>query len=41
VEDGPSFLLWCLWREINDISFEDRKRIVVELKSFFFNFLYH
>jgi hypothetical protein len=37
----PSCLLWCLWREKNDRSFEDRERTLVELKSFFFfNTLY-
>jgi hypothetical protein len=32
----PSYLLWCLWREINDRSFEDHERSFVELESFFF-----
>jgi hypothetical protein len=36
VEDEPSCLLWCLWREINDRSFEDRERSLEELKSLFF-----
>jgi hypothetical protein len=33
----PPYLLWCLWREINDSIFEDRERTLEELKSFFFN----
>lgn len=37
----PSCLLWCFWKEINDRSFEDREKTVVELKSFFFKILYH
>jgi hypothetical protein len=28
-------------REINDRSFEDRKQMVAELKSFFFKTFYH
>jgi len=37
-----SCLLWCIWREKkNDKSFEDRERKMVDLKSFFFNTLYH
>jgi hypothetical protein len=36
----PSCLLCCLWKERNDRSFEDRERIVVELKFFLFNTLY-
>jgi hypothetical protein len=28
------------WRERNDISFQDRERMSMELKSFFFNILY-
>jgi hypothetical protein len=35
-----SCLLWCLWRERNDRSFEDNERMVAELKSFFFITLY-
>jgi hypothetical protein len=30
-------LLWCLWREMNGISFEDRERTLEEIKSLFFN----
>lgn len=36
-----SCLMWCIWRGSNDQSFEDSERIVVELKAFFFNTLYH
>lgn len=35
----PSCFLWCLWREINDRSFEDRKG-TLELISFFSSTLY-
>jgi hypothetical protein len=35
-----SCLLWCLWREMNDRSFENRKRTLEELKSLFFSTLY-
>lgn len=34
-------LMWCLWREKIDRSFEDRKMTVVELKISFFNALYY
>jgi hypothetical protein len=30
------YLLWCLWREMNDKCFEDRERTLEEIKSFFF-----
>jgi len=40
VEEVLSCLLWCLWRERNDRSFEDRKRTVVKLKYFFLNTFY-
>jgi hypothetical protein len=33
------YLSWCICKEINDKSFEDRKRTVVDLKSF--NTLFH
>jgi hypothetical protein len=33
-------LLWCLWREHNDISFENRERTLSELKSLLFSTLY-
>jgi hypothetical protein len=36
-----SCLLWCLWREINDRSFEHYESLVTELKSFFFKNLYY
>jgi hypothetical protein len=36
----PSCFLWCLWGERNYRSFEDHKRAMVALKSFFFNTLY-
>lgn len=35
----PFYLLWCLWRERNNKSFEDFERMLVEVKSFFFNTL--
>jgi hypothetical protein len=33
-------LLWRLWRERNDISFEDHERTLKEFTSFFFKTLY-
>jgi hypothetical protein len=33
--------MWCIWREINNCSFEDRVRTMMELKAVFFNTLYH
>jgi hypothetical protein len=36
----PSCLLWRFWRKRNNRSFEDRERLVVELKSLFFNTFY-
>jgi hypothetical protein len=36
-----SYLIWCLWRERNNRNFENRERTIVELKSLFFNTLYH
>jgi hypothetical protein len=33
-------LLWCLWRKMNDRSFEDHKRTLEEIKFLFFNTLY-
>ena len=36
----PSCLLWCLWREMNDICFEDRERSLEILKLSFFYTLY-
>jgi hypothetical protein len=32
----PPCLMWCLRREINDRSFEDHERTLVELKNLFF-----
>jgi hypothetical protein len=32
----PICLYWCLWMEMNDRSFEDRKRTFEKTKSFFF-----
>jgi len=29
-------LMWCLWRERNDRSFENRERTLVDLKALFF-----
>jgi hypothetical protein len=34
------YLLWCLWTERNDKSFEDCERTLEEIKSLFFNTLY-
>jgi len=36
----PSYLMWCLWRKRNYLSFEDRERKLVELFFFFFHFLF-
>jgi hypothetical protein len=30
-----SCIMWCIWGEKNDHSFEDRKRTMVDLKAFF------
>jgi hypothetical protein len=35
-----SCLLWFLWREINDRSFEDRERTVMKLMLFLFHNYY-
>jgi hypothetical protein len=32
---APSCLLWCLWKEMNDRSFEDRKKTLEEIKLYF------
>jgi hypothetical protein len=36
----PSFLLWCLWREMNGRNFEDCKKTLEELKSFIYLFIF-
>jgi len=36
----PCCLTWCLWREHNDIQFEDKERTIEELNAFFFHSLY-
>jgi hypothetical protein len=36
----PSCLLWCIWKERKDRSFEDHERTLEELISFFFYTLY-
>ena len=36
----PSCLLWCLWRERNNRSYEDRKRTLHEIIYLFFSTLY-
>jgi hypothetical protein len=36
----PLCLLWCLWREINYRSFEDREKTLEEIKALFFYTLY-
>ena len=36
----PTCLLWCIWREMIDKSFEDRERMLEELISLFFYALY-
>ena len=33
---APHCLMWCLWRERNDRSFEDFERTLLDLKLFFF-----
>ena len=32
----PHCLMWCIWRERNSRSFEDREQSILEFKSFFF-----
>jgi hypothetical protein len=34
------YILWYLWREMNNRCFEDLERTLVELKSLFFNTSY-
>jgi hypothetical protein len=36
----PLCLMWCIWRERNYQSFEDRERMVAELKAFFNSFFH-
>jgi hypothetical protein len=36
----PSFLLCCLWKKMNDRSFENCERTLEEIKFLFFNTLY-
>jgi hypothetical protein len=36
----PSCLLCCIWREMNNRSFEDCERTLEEIKLLFFNTLY-
>jgi len=36
-----TYLLWCLWREINDRSIEEHERTLVKLKALFFKTLFH
>jgi hypothetical protein len=36
----PLCISWCLWRKMNDRSFEDCERSLEEIKSLFFNTLY-
>jgi hypothetical protein len=35
-----SCLMWCLWRKRNDRCFEDRERMMGDLKDFFLKTLY-
>jgi hypothetical protein len=37
----PPCLMWCLWREGNDHSFEDYEMTLLELKILFFKALFH
>lgn len=40
VEDDPlACLLWCIWSERNDQSFEDKETTVADLMFFFLKFL--
>ena len=36
-----SFLLWCLWKERNNLCFEDHEKTLVDLKALFFKTRYH
>jgi hypothetical protein len=35
------YIMWCLWCERNDWSFEDCERTLVDLKALFFKTLFH
>ena len=35
----PNCLMWCLWRERNNRSFEDTIRTILDLKLFYFKTL--
>lgn len=37
----PICILWCIWRERNSWSFEDKECSLEDLRSLFFNILYH
>jgi hypothetical protein len=36
----PSYLMWCFWRERNEINFENQERAFEELIFFFFYSLF-
>jgi Ca2+/Na+ antiporter len=36
----PTCILWCLWGEMNDRSFEDQEMTMDEILSLFFKTLY-
>ena len=35
----PHCLMWCIWQERNNRSFEDSERTIADLKLFFFKTL--
>jgi hypothetical protein len=35
----PTYILWCVWKEINDRCFEDLERSLEDILSFFFFFI--
>lgn len=37
----PIYLFWCIWREMNDKSFEDQEHLMDELGIFFFITLFY
>lgn len=37
---APIYLLWCIWRQMNNRSFDDREWTMDELKAFSFNTLF-